>query len=149
MERLTFPARVVDNRAVDPDDWGWTVTFRDLPEAITFGATVEEARERAVDCLWTALADRMSRNEPIPSPSRPEPGEEPVTIDDLLAAKAALYLALQDQGMTAADLARRLNIREREAVALTEPSSRPPVARLERALAAVGKRLVIDVRDAA
>jgi antitoxin HicB len=149
VDRLTFPARIDDNRLQDSEDWGYTISFRDLPEAITYAASVQEAELRAVDCLWTTLAHRMRVGEAIPAPSRPEPEERMVTIDDLLAAKAALYASMREQGMSTADLSRRLNIQEREAASLVDPASRPPIARLQRALAAVGKRLVFDVRDAA
>jgi antitoxin HicB len=149
VDRLTFPARIEDNRLQDAEDWGYTVVFRDLPEAITHGASVGEAEKRAAECLWTAVAHRMMAGEIIPPPSQPAPNERMVTIDDLLAAKAVLYSCLQDRRLSMGDLSRRLNIREQEAAVLVDPRSRPPITRLERALAVVGKRLVFDVRDAA
>ena len=39
----------------DPDDGGFVVSFRDIPEALTQGDTIEEAREAARDALLTAM----------------------------------------------------------------------------------------------
>jgi antitoxin HicB len=153
VDRLTFPARIEDNRLQDPEGWGYTVVFRDLPrdlpEAITYGASMGDAEKRAAECLWTAAAHRMLAGESIPPPSQPAPGERMITVDDLLAPKAVLYSCLRGRRLTTGDLSRRLNIRGLEAAALVDPGSRLPIARLEQALAVIGKRLVFDVRDAA
>jgi predicted RNase H-like HicB family nuclease len=118
VDRLTFPARIEDNRLHDAEDWGYTVAFRDLAEAITHGASVGEAEKRAAECLWTAVAHRMMAGESIPPPSQPAPDERLVTVDDLLAPKAVLYSCLRERRLTTGDLSRRLNIKEQEAAAL-------------------------------
>ncbi len=51
---------------------GFTVTFRDLPEAITQGENIEDALNEAADCLEEAIANRVIRRLPIPSPSEPD-----------------------------------------------------------------------------
>jgi antitoxin HicB len=149
VDRLTFPARIEDNRLHDSEDRGYTVTLRDPPEAITHGVSAGEAEERAAACLWTAVAHRMVPGESIPPRSESARDERMVTIDDLLAAKAVLYSCMRERRLTTGHLSRRLNIRGQEAVALADPGSRPPIARLEQALAVVGKRLAFDLRDAA
>jgi antitoxin HicB len=53
----------------DETDGGFVVTFVDLPEAITQGETVEEALVEAADALDEAIAGRLLRGDPIPSPS--------------------------------------------------------------------------------
>jgi hypothetical protein len=48
---FTYPARI----KADPAG-RFLVTFRDLPEALTDGASLAEARREAADCLATAIA---------------------------------------------------------------------------------------------
>ncbi len=52
------------------DGDGYALQFFDVPEAITGGATPEEAVECAQDCLDTALYSRIEDKEPIPSPKK-------------------------------------------------------------------------------
>jgi antitoxin HicB len=43
--------------------------FPDLSEALTDGATTEEAKAEAADCLTEALAGRLADGEAVPAPS--------------------------------------------------------------------------------
>ncbi len=54
----------------DEADGGFTVTFRDLPEAITQGDTKEQCLMEAADCLEEAIAARIDDNLDIPTPSK-------------------------------------------------------------------------------
>ena len=84
-----FPA------ALTPDpDGGFTVTFRDVSEAITEGDTREEALLRAEDALESALAMYIAAKEPLPVSSEAEAGEEMVPLSALGMAKTALYEAM-------------------------------------------------------
>lgn len=49
-----------------PDDGTVLVTFADVPEAITFGADVDEAMLHAVDALETALSFYVEARQPLP-----------------------------------------------------------------------------------
>ncbi len=69
---------------------GVTVTFRDLPEAITGAATAVEARALAADALDTVILHRLGLGETIPAPSPLQLGEEWVMLDPATAARAAL-----------------------------------------------------------
>jgi antitoxin HicB len=66
---LSYPARFKKDRS-----GACTVTFPDLPEAITCGRDVDDAVNQAADCLQEALAGRMVRREAIPLPSTPPAG---------------------------------------------------------------------------
>src|SRR5579864_8177005 len=91
----------------DPDG-GFTVTFRDVPEAITEGDSLEEALLCAEDALESALAMYVIAKEPLPAPSAAQPGETVVPLSALGMAKAALYEAMREQSVGRAELARRL-----------------------------------------
>jgi antitoxin HicB len=63
-ERFEYPA------SIELDGAGrFLVRFPDLPEALTDGATVEEAMEEAADCLMMAILARLFAREHFPEPS--------------------------------------------------------------------------------
>ena len=66
------------------------VTFRDLPEAATDGADINEARREAADLLDSALMFRMKYREPVPPPSNRRGQEELIAPDAAVAMKIAL-----------------------------------------------------------
>ncbi len=67
----------------------------------------------------------------------------------MAAAKLAIYQAMRDQGVTQVALARRIGCDPKDVRRLLDLMHRSRLDRLEAALAALGKRLVIEVRDAA
>ncbi len=86
MYQFTYPAIVTP----DHDDGGFVVTFRDLPEAITQGNTVEDAMAEAADCLEEVIAGRIDDGEKTPIPSSKQPSEHAVPVPLQTAMKVAL-----------------------------------------------------------
>jgi antitoxin HicB len=84
------------------------VTFVDVPEALTFGADEDEALLQAVDALETGLSFYVDARKQLPLPSKPKRGQKTVRPGALEGAKLGLYLAMTEQGIRKADLARRL-----------------------------------------
>ena len=72
-----------------------------------------------------------------------------ITVPALVAAKLALYTAIREQGIGAADLARRLGVGEKVVDSMLHLKRRAHVALLERALAQLGVQLEVTVREAA
>ena len=64
-------------------------------------------------------------------------------------AKAALWAAMEEAGVSKRELARWLGVTEGVVRRLLNFRHRSHIGRLETALAALGKRLVVDVQDAA
>ena len=60
---------------------GFTVTFRDVPEAITQGDTFIEALEMAQDALQTAMEFYDEANKPRPKPSAAIHGDVMIDIN--------------------------------------------------------------------
>ena len=136
--------------ALTPDpDGGFTVTFRDVPEAITEGDNREETLLRAEDALESALAMYIAGKEPLPAPSESNAGEEMVPLSALGMAKTALYEAMRDQGVGRAELARRLRWHLPQVSRLLDLRHASRMEHVEAALAALGLRLIIDVARAA
>ncbi len=71
MSKFAFLATITP----DEVDGGYTVIFRDLPEAITLGETKEQYFTEAADCLEEALAARIDDHCVIPIPTDAEEGE--------------------------------------------------------------------------
>ena len=92
-------------RTPEPEG-GATVVFRDLPEAITYGDSDENAMAMAREVLDLAVAERMDRGEEVPVASAAEPSDILVRLRPLQAAKAALHNALRHRQTTKSDLAR-------------------------------------------
>lgn len=114
------------------------VRFPDLPEAVTEGDDAADARVQAADCLAEAIAGRINDRAPIPAPS-PLPGSVAVSLEPILAYKAALYGAMRTSGMTQVGLAERLGIDEKDVRRLLDPRHRGSrLARLIEALAVCG-----------
>jgi antitoxin HicB len=134
--------------APDPDG-GFTVTFRDVPEAITEGDTREEALLHAEDALESALAMYVAGNEPLPPPSEPKLGEAMVPLSALGMAKTALYEAMREQGVGRAELARRLRWHLPQVSRVLDLRHASRMEQVETALAALGLRLIVDVARAA
>ena len=137
-----YPIRLV----ADPDG-GFVVTVRDLPEVVTQGESIEEALSEAADAIEEALAGRMRRGAEIPAPSALRKGEHEASPSGLVAIKAGLYLALRESRTTQTDLSRQLGCDEKEVRRLLDPHHSSKLSRLQDALAALGKRLVLQVQD--
>jgi antitoxin HicB len=142
---LAYPVTLTPDEA----DGGFVVTFQDVPEAITQGDDHIGALAQASDALEEAIAGRIRRGDPIPEPSEAGAGQLIIPVPALTAAKAALYLALRESGITKSELAARLHCDEKEVRRLLDPTHHSKLSRIQEALAALGKRLAVRVVDEA
>ena len=122
----------------------YSVTFPDLPGAITFGWTWEEAREMAEDVLDLVIGVCADDGGDIPQPSEPKPGQVLVPVPIVTATKLVLNEAMREKGITQPELAKLLNISEEEARKTCETRYRTHITRMEKALRAIGRRVVLE-----
>ncbi len=94
------------------------------------------------------LASYILARRPIPDPS-PARGRPTVSPSLLGRLKIELYRAMRASGMKKADLARRLELDPRQVDRLLDLAHESRTEQLEAALAALGKRVILNVRDAA
>jgi antitoxin HicB len=134
-EPLTYPARFERG-----EEGELIVTFRDLPEANTFGWSEEEAYADAADALSEALASRIRDDENVPAASSIEEGEHAIVAPVEIAAKIAVYQAFRASKLSQSELARRLDVGENEVRRILDPGHRTKLDRLERAARALGVR---------
>jgi len=125
------------------------ISFRDVPEAITQGNGAKDALWQAADCLEEAIAGRIAGGREIPKASRVVRGERLIPVPAPMAAKAALYLAMREAGMTNVQLARRVGCDEKEVRRMLDPRHPTKLPRIKEALEVFGKRLVVSVEQAA
>jgi len=147
--RFAYPAALKPASRFARGERGYVVQFRDFPEATTQGEDVSDALAEAADCLEEAIAGRMVNDDDIPTPSRPTKRERVVALPAQTGAKAALYLAMRQAGISKAELARRLGCDEKDVRRLLNPRYGSKLPKIDAALAALGKRMEIVVRDAA
>jgi antitoxin HicB len=152
-----------------PEDNGTLlVTCPDLPEVTTFGEEPDDALQHAADAIEEALAARIARRQDVPAPTSrstvklgrrkirlpvPEPPSEPsrrmVRLPPLTKAKVELYRAMRADGISKAELARRLGWHGPQVDRLFDLNRRSTIEHLDQALRAIGKRLDVSVQDAA
>ena len=132
---------------VPQPEGGFTVTFPDVPEAITEGDTAGEARARADDALVTALSFYTDEARPLPTPSAAR-GRPVATVPPLVAAKLALHGAMLAAVLSNVELGRQLGLDEKAVRRLRDPLHRSHIGQIEAALRLLGKRLEVRVLEA-
>jgi antitoxin HicB len=144
MYSFTYPAKFTAG-----SDGRVMVEFVDLPRVATDGKDRREAMEEGMDALGSDLSIRLSRREAIPTPSAQKRGQRLVPVPLWLAPKLALYLAMRDRQVNNSELARRLGIHERVVHRMLDPQHATKAEKIQTALAALGKQMTVEVRDAA
>ena len=137
MDLAAYPAHLEE----EPEG-GFTVTFPDLPEAVTHGRDHEEALQEAAAALASALSFYADDNRPLPA-AGPAAGRPLVQVSLLAAAKLALRAALAQSGMSQGELARRLGCDPKAVRRLVDLGHRSHVDEVERALRALKRRVLI------
>jgi antitoxin HicB len=130
------------------EEGGFVINFPDFPEGYTQGGTREEALAQAADLLETMVANYMAEDWTIPSPS-PARGRLLVSLAPPVAAAVELYRAMCEAGVSKTELARRIGIAPQKAGSLFDIRHPLGLDQLAAAAAALGKRLVVALADAA
>ena len=145
MRSLAYPATLTPDREAG----GFTVAFPDLPEAITQGEDRLDALDQAADCLEEAIAGRVRRGDEIPTASKTKASQTVIFVPPLMAAKAALYLAMREAKISNVKLAKQLGCDEKDVRRMLDPRHNSRITALQAALAALGKKIVLAVENAA
>lgn len=124
------------------DGGGWLVRFPDIPEAFTEGATEEEAAFNAQEVLSLTLEQRLADRAAIPMPTEEHNGPH-AAPDAAIQSAVLIHLLREAEKKSIADLARALGTSWPSAARLEDPKHWPTLRQIERAAAALGKRLVL------
>lgn len=140
MKRFQYPV------LLDPaEKGGFVVTCRDLPALVTQGEDEDDALAQATDAMDAVFATFMIEGIEFPAPSKARRREHLVSPPAETVAKAALYVAMKDAGMSKTQLARQLGVDEKEVRRLLDPRYGSKLPRIAEAIGVLGQRLVIGL----
>src|SRR3984957_7318078 len=131
MFETSYPAEIAQHC----EGKDWVVKFPDLKGTNTGADTLDGALDEAADCLGSYLAMLIANRKPIPEPSAAKGKQRLIAVPLWIAPKVALYRALQEQGISNSELARRLGVRETIVRRMLDPDHATKTSRLESALA--------------
>ena len=120
---------------------GFFVRFIDLKDTFTEGDTREEAIFNAAEVLTAMLLVKLEDGDAIPTPSSHVPGSMMIAPD--AKTQAALLVRFARGERPLAEIARALGTSWPSARRLEDPAHWPSLKSLDRAAAAMGKRLVL------
>ena len=135
---IRYPATVESH-----SDGTFFVQFVDLEDTFSEGRTKEEALFNAAEALSGMLAWRLDESKDVPAPSQKVKGAHYIAPD--AKTQAAMLLRLARGERTLSDLARALETSWPAAKRLEDPTHWPSLKTLDRAAAALGKRLVLTL----
>jgi antitoxin HicB len=136
----------------DPDRkaGGYVVTLPDFGYGATQGETDAEAMDMAQELLMLTIGDYIKDSRPLPAPRRHRGAKfRPVALPALQAAKVDLYSSFLESGLKKAELARRIGIPKTHVDRLFSLRHHSRLDQIEAGFAALGKRLHVEVRNAA
>ena len=136
---MFYPAKI------QPDGASFLVTFRDIPEAITSGKSGRHAESMARDALVTAMDFYFEDRRKVPPPSKPRRGEIAVPVAASVAAKVLLLNQMIDAGITASELARKLNTSPQAVNRIVDIHHATKIDTIAAALQAMCRRLELSV----
>ena len=122
----------------------YVISFRDIRGANSCGWSWAEALEMAQDCLDVALTFYIDDDQDLPTPSGLQDGEVMISTTPTVAAKLALYTAMREQGITEGHIGEQLGLDESATKKLLNPLYRSHITTVRRALAVVGRELVVE-----
>ena len=103
MQSYLYPA---NGSEITPGDI--ELRFRDVPEAITGGPSLNAALAGAADALAAAIEGYLELGREPPLPSEAVAGEHMVPLEPALAARVALIRAMAEQKLSGRALGARL-----------------------------------------
>lgn len=137
---LAYPADM------SKDDDGISVRVPDIPGTNTAGDTEDEAREMAVDAITIMLDGIIRERKEIPAPSPPTVDQVLIALPSIIEAKVMLYRAMREQGVSKAEMNRRMNAPTTTADRLLDLYHGSKMDVLDRAFEALGTHMDISLR---
>lgn len=133
---------------LEADDNGtFLVTVPAFPEITTFGENELDALQQAQGAIEEAIAARIAEGDEVPKLTKEAPALK-VKLPWLTFLKTALYIVCRDQGITRAELARRLKWNREQVERLFKLDHNSRLDQLEAAYRAVGLNVTLTVPEA-
>lgn len=130
------------------DGAAWLVRFPGVAEALTGVDDPEAERAEIADCLIAALAAYAADGAASPSPREIAAPAGVIDVPLLAQAKLALIRAMAEEKLGIRGLARRLGVDPKQAARLVDLDHNSRIGEIERALAALGRRIELQAKAA-
>jgi antitoxin HicB len=128
---------------------GAWVSCPDLPEMNASGDTPEEAFADALDGMESTFSLYVDQRRKIPEASPLTEGMTPLHLPALTVAKVMLWNSLLDEGVSRAELARRMGSTRQVVDRLVDFLHTSKIEQVERALSLLGRRITLSIEAAA
>lgn len=141
MTYIAYPAKIWED-----EDKVYQVEFPDLPSVITYGETLEEAKQNGREALTGILSSMLDRNRPIHRPSNLS-GKNIylVTPDASVATPILLRWAREDEDLTLEQLAQRVGVSYQSLQRLERPGANPSIKTLAKVAKGLGRELQLSL----
>lgn len=136
---MFYPAKLTK------EDNGYTVTFRDIPEAITCGDDLQDALSMAQDALITSMDFYFEDHRKVPLPSKAKRGEHLIELPVSIFAKVLLLNEMIEQNISNVELAKRIKVKPQEVQRIVNLNHTTKIDTISNALSALGKHLELSV----
>jgi antitoxin HicB len=137
---FAWPADILE------EDEGFTVTFPDVPGAVTWGETRAEAMEKASDALVSVISAMIEDGQPVPPPSAAH-GRPKISVGLMDAAKIALHSSMLEARVSNVELGRRMGLDEKAIRRMRDPLHHSKIETLEAALRIFHRHLEVSVLE--
>ncbi len=125
------------------DEGSFMVSFPDIPEALTCGDTVEEAKREALDALVTAFEFYFEDGREVPLPSQRDDLDY-VEVPLSIWAKVLTLNTMLEQKFSQSDLARKMGTRKQEVQRIINLHHNTKIDTLNNAMVAMGKHFTLS-----
>jgi len=87
----------------------------------------------------------MAERAEVPAPSRPKRGQVRVAVPVYFAVKAALYVAMRQEGVSLSEMARTLEGQPVQVRRLLDPGRASSMKRIDQALSTIGRSVRVSL----
>jgi len=123
----------------------YSVTFRDIPEAITCGDNYDDAVAMAQDALITAMDFYFEDRRTVPLPSKVQKDDVLIELPASVYAKVLLLNEMIKQNISNVELAKRIHVKPQEVQRITNLGHSTKIDTIAKSLAALGKHLNLSL----
>ena len=142
MQTWIYPAVITEE---GPGDF--LVRFPDVPQALTGGASLEEAVARAADALEEAVLHYLAEGVDIPLPRNAAKGEVSIPLDPVTAGRAAVAAIMARQKLSKVALAAKMGKDEKVVRRILDGGGNTSMANVSSALKALGAQAALSVTE--
>ncbi len=142
--KISYPVRI------EKDEEGTFIVegLEPLGNILTYGTTLEEAKDYAAEALTGVLGSMVDRGMEIPEPARPLAGEKNVywiSPDPKVGIPILIRKARIEAGLSLEEVARRAKVPYQSIQRWERSGTNPTISSLEKVFRAMGKKLDLEV----